>query len=158
MLLRLTHAHGHPRLECWPRGAGTIAAPVVERRGAGSDSSASSEAASESDPDRCREAFSRAERCDIDHVLPWADGGPTNRANLMCLCRRHHVLKTHGNWQPLRTQSDGTVVWRGPDGKEYLGRASLPAEPEDTPPGEADGAVVVDKAVAGETTGADPPF
>lgn len=100
----------------------------------------------------------RARRCDIDHVLPWADGGPTSRANLMCLCRRHHVLKTHADWRPLRTQSDGTVVWRGPDGNEYTGRATLPVEPEDAPPGEADGAVVVDEAVAGETTGADPPF
>lgn len=32
-------------------------------------------------------------RCEIDHLHPWADGGPTNQHNLICLCRRHHHLK-----------------------------------------------------------------
>jgi hypothetical protein len=31
---------------------------------------------------------------DADHVLPHTDGGQTDCANLCCLCRRHHRLKT----------------------------------------------------------------
>jgi hypothetical protein len=37
----------------------------------------------------------RAVWADLDHVLPHADGGATDCANLCCLCRRHHRLKTH---------------------------------------------------------------
>ena len=57
-----------------------------------------------------------AERCDIDHVTPWGDGGETDRANLMPLCRRHHLLKTFGEWSVRRRRDDGTVEWRAPDG------------------------------------------
>lgn len=57
-----------------------------------------------------------AERCDIDHVTAWQDDGRTDRANLMPLCRRHHVLKTHGEWTVARRRDDGTVEWRAPDG------------------------------------------
>lgn len=30
--------------------------------------------------------------CDAHHILPWAEGGPTDLGNLRLLCRRHHVL------------------------------------------------------------------
>ena len=33
----------------------------------------------------------RYERCDVDHVLPWAAGGPTDRANGRLRCPRHNV-------------------------------------------------------------------
>ena len=36
-----------------------------------------------------------AEACDTDHVIPYAEGGPTASDNLAPLCRRHHRLKTH---------------------------------------------------------------
>ncbi len=39
-----------------------------------------------------------ARRCDLDHVVP-APGGPTTPANLICLCRHHHRLKTHTRWR-----------------------------------------------------------
>ncbi|WP_163620906.1 HNH endonuclease signature motif containing protein, partial [Microbacterium sp. B35-30] len=32
-------------------------------------------------------------RCDIDHTIDHAHGGPTSHDNLAHLCRRHHVLK-----------------------------------------------------------------
>jgi hypothetical protein len=32
---------------------------------------------------------------DLDHVTAHACGGPTDCANLCCLCRRHHRIKTH---------------------------------------------------------------
>lgn len=92
----------------------------------------------------------RASGCDVDHGLAWAEGGRTDRDNLACLCRRHHVLKTHGGWNRLRTDEDGTVVWRGPDGGEYVGRPRL--DPGETVPYEGE---AVDPV---EVTGADPPF
>lgn len=42
--------------------------------------------------DGCR---TPAERCDIDHIIPWPQGG-TRADNLQVLCRRHHRLKTAG--------------------------------------------------------------
>ncbi len=38
-----------------------------------------------------------ATRCDLDHAIPWPRGA-TTAANLGPLCRRHHVLKTHAEW------------------------------------------------------------
>ncbi|WP_240630658.1 HNH endonuclease signature motif containing protein [Mycolicibacterium sp. GF69] len=34
-----------------------------------------------------------ADRCDIDHTIPWPLG-PTHPSNLKCLCRKHHLMKT----------------------------------------------------------------
>ena len=40
-----------------------------------------------------------AEGCDLDHVIPYSEGGPTASDNIGPLCRRHHRLKTHhGGW------------------------------------------------------------
>ncbi|MGQ7786198.1 HNH endonuclease signature motif containing protein, partial [Nesterenkonia sp. K-15-9-6] len=36
-----------------------------------------------------------AQRCDLDHRLPYP-AGPTSGPNLQALCRRHHRLKSHG--------------------------------------------------------------
>ncbi len=30
-----------------------------------------------------------ATECDIDHTVPYADGGATHPSNLKCLCRKH---------------------------------------------------------------------
>jgi hypothetical protein len=30
--------------------------------------------------------------CDLHHVRPWQEGGPTNRDNIVALCRVHHAL------------------------------------------------------------------
>jgi hypothetical protein len=68
----------------------------------------------------------RAAACDIDHAQPWESGGRTDRDNLGCLCRRHHVLKTHGGWSLQSRAPDGSVRWRGPDGRVYEG-AALPS-------------------------------
>ena len=32
--------------------------------------------------------------CDIDHTVPYADGGPTHASNLKCYCRTHTTTKT----------------------------------------------------------------
>lgn len=85
----------------------------------------------------------RAAGCDIDHAEPWESGGLTDRANLGCLCRRHHVLKTHGNWTLESRAPDGSVRWRGPDGRVFEGAnltvrerllSSVPLVAQDRPP------------------------
>jgi Domain of unknown function (DUF222)/HNH endonuclease len=54
---------------------------------------------------RCRDLTCRAPgcdepamHCDIDHTIPYADGGLTHPSNLKSLCRKHHLLKTCWGW------------------------------------------------------------
>jgi hypothetical protein len=47
--------------------------------------------------------------CDLDHVVPFPVGS-TVLANLACLCRRHHRLKTHGHWS-LTMSPLGVCTW-----------------------------------------------
>ena len=37
--------------------------------------------------------------CDAHHLRHWVQGGPTDLANLVLLCRRHHVLCHEGGWK-----------------------------------------------------------
>ncbi len=79
---------------------------------------------------RCRDLTCRfpgcsrpAVACDLDHTVPFnhadpACGGLTVFANLKCLCRQHHRLKTFGGWGD-RQLADGTVVWTSPTGQTY---------------------------------------
>jgi len=46
------------------------------------------------------------EALEIDHVLPFTDGGPTSLANLARLCHWHHYLKTHQRYRLLRVNDD----------------------------------------------------
>jgi Domain of unknown function (DUF222)/HNH endonuclease len=50
-----------------------------------------------------------ADQCDIDHVKPYAQGGPTSAANTILLCRRHHRLKTLGLWK-VEVKPDGSII------------------------------------------------
>jgi hypothetical protein len=56
---------------------------------------------------------------DVDHAIPWDEGGQTNPGNLGFLCRRHHRLKTQGGWR-LESDSDGSCTWISPRGKRYF--------------------------------------
>ena len=68
-----------------------------------------------------------ARRCDQDHIDPYVpidEGGPpgqTNPANLACLCRRHHRLKTFTGWRYERA-GPGTYHWTNPHGLTYTSR------------------------------------
>ena len=75
---------------------------------------------------RCRDLTCRfpgcdraAIRCDVDHTIPFGDGGRTHASNLKCLCRIHHLLKTFGGWHD-RQLRDGTVIWTSPSGDTYV--------------------------------------
>jgi hypothetical protein len=60
-----------------------------------------------------------AQICDIDHVIPYP-AGVTHPSNLVCLCRKHHHLKTFwaGDWN-LNLSPDGAAVWTAPTGRTY---------------------------------------
>ena len=73
---------------------------------------------------------------DLDHVVPHADGGATSCANLCCLCRRHHRLKTHAPGWRFTMAADATLEVTTPSG---ITRATRPPglripEPDDPPP------------------------
>ncbi len=54
-------------------------------------------------------------RVDLDHVVPFAAGGPTSAHNLAMLCRRHHRAKTRGRWR-YRVLGPGLYEWTSPSG------------------------------------------
>ncbi len=52
---------------------------------------------------RCRDLTCRfpgcdhpAIDCDLDHTIPYAQGGPTHAGNLKCYCRTHQLLSLFG--------------------------------------------------------------
>jgi hypothetical protein len=53
---------------------------------------------------------------DLDHVVPHATGGETACANLCCLCRRHHRLKTHAPGWSFAMSADGVLTVTTPSG------------------------------------------
>lgn len=67
----------------------------------------------------------RAIACQIDHAVPWDDGGPTDAQNLGALCVRHHQLKTHAGWEILESAPDGSCTWRSPAGRDYRREPAL---------------------------------
>jgi Domain of unknown function (DUF222) len=75
---------------------------------------------------RCRDLTCRFPGCnhpataaDIDHTIPYGDGGPTHASNLKCLCRHHHLLKTFWGWHDEQLP-DATVIWTSPAGARYI--------------------------------------
>ncbi|WP_298742144.1 HNH endonuclease signature motif containing protein [uncultured Microbacterium sp.] len=71
----------------------------------------------------CRRA---AIRCEIDHTIDAALGGPTALWNLAHLCQRHHSMKQFTRWK-VRQLSGGILEWTSPTGRIY--REDAPAPP-----------------------------
>jgi Domain of unknown function (DUF222) len=63
----------------------------------------------------CRQA---AWRADLDHTIPYDNGGRTCPCNLGGGCRRHHQLKQHPRWMLEQTQP-GHFTWTTPAGRTY---------------------------------------
>jgi Domain of unknown function (DUF222) len=75
---------------------------------------------------RCRDLTCRwpgcdqpAINCDIDHSIPYAEGGKTHAANLNCKCRTHHLTKTFLGWREQQLP-DGTLILKSPAGQTYV--------------------------------------
>jgi hypothetical protein len=60
-----------------------------------------------------------ASQCDLDHVIPYGDGGLTHASNINCKCRSHHLMKTFLGWLEKQLP-DGTVIFTLPDGQTYV--------------------------------------
>ena len=61
---------------------------------------------------------------EIDHIVPFAEGGPTHIDNLARLCRWHHHLKTYCGYR----------LEGGPGRWKWVGPESSPPEPASSPP------------------------
>ncbi|MGY1696003.1 DUF222 domain-containing protein [Geodermatophilus sp. SYSU D00814] len=75
---------------------------------------------------------------DADHVLPHAAGGATDCANLCCLCRSHHRVKTFARGWRFHMAADGTLTVTTPSGITRTTRPPglrPPPPPEPEPPG-----------------------
>ena len=73
-----------------------------------------------------RDRVCQVPRCDmsigleIDHIIPFAEGGPTTFENLVRLCKRHHLQKTHDGFRLVKIAvgreggSESRWAWRAP--------------------------------------------
>lgn len=72
-----------------------------------------------------------ADRDDLDHIAPFdhdldtagvppGTPGQTRADNLQALCRRHHLLKTHGGWSVVRDRASGITTWTAPTGRVHV--------------------------------------
>lgn len=71
-----------------------------------------------------------AQYCQLDHVVPWAHGGPTDADNLQALCGRCHRLKSEGRVRvigkddgPGSGQLRARATWVTPTGHAYVGES-----------------------------------
>jgi hypothetical protein len=60
---------------------------------------------------------------ELDHVRARALGGPTNAANLIPACGRHHHLKHDAGWSIHHDPDRGITSWRTPRGRTYTNYA-----------------------------------
>ncbi|SPM27804.1 HNH endonuclease signature motif containing protein [Mycobacterium terramassiliense] len=75
---------------------------------------------------RCRDLTCRwpgcdcpAVQCDLDHTIPYGQGGLTHASNLKCYCRTHHLIKTFMGWADQQL-ADGTLILTSPAGHTYV--------------------------------------
>jgi len=83
-------------------------------------------AARERDRYSCRFPGCESRRVDLHHILFWANGGETNLANIICLCKRHHRL-IHDKSIIIATLSDGAFAFYLPNGTLISSSPPLPS-------------------------------
>lgn len=59
-----------------------------------------------------------ADRCELDHLVPFDHGGPTTPDNLQSLSRKGHTRKTKRQWT-AQAHPDGTIHWTSLLGQRY---------------------------------------
>ena len=64
-------------------------------------------------------ASSLSRKKQVDHTIPYDQGGESGIGNYGPMTTPHHRLKTHGRWQ-VRQPFPGIYVWRDPHGAFYL--------------------------------------
>lgn len=66
-----------------------------------------------------------AENCDLDHRIPWAQGGPTDVGHLAPACRHDHVIRHRAGWTYTRL-ANGDHKWTSPFRHTYTTRPERP--------------------------------
>ncbi len=61
----------------------------------------------------------RARAGDVDHQVPYRQGGPTATPNTHLPCRKHHRAKDKAGWK-VTTPTPGVWIWTSPAGAIYL--------------------------------------
>ncbi len=64
-------------------------------------------------------ASSTSDSMQVDHTVPYHQGGITGVGNYGPMTTRHHRIKTHGGWQ-VQQPFPGIYIWRDPYGAYYL--------------------------------------
>ena len=86
---------------------------------------------------RCRFPGCTARRCDVHHVMHWAQGGATRLDNLVQLCRRHHRAVHEGGLRVTLddatgaarfTLADGRPLPEAPESPRWAGAALAPVD------------------------------
>ncbi len=65
--------------------------------------------------------------CQVHHVIPRSEGGPTALPNLLLLCSFHHLVAIHRWGWRITLHGDGTTTAVSPDGCRVLHSHSPPA-------------------------------
>ncbi|WRH24268.1 DUF222 domain-containing protein [Arthrobacter sp. JZ12] len=72
--------------------------------------------------------------CEIDHTIPWHQGGYTRADNLAALCKRHHMFKSEGLWHYTQP-NEGTIKATSFAGRIYTTEPETdPAQAQAPPP------------------------
>ncbi len=64
-------------------------------------------------------ASSLSRKQQVDHTIPYDEGGETGIGNYGPMTTSHHRIKTHGGWQ-VQQPFPGIYVWRDPHGAFYI--------------------------------------
>ena len=76
--------------------------------------------------------------CQIHHLVPRSDGGPTALHNLVPLCGFHHLIVIHRWGWTLRLKPDGTTLATSPDGRRTYHSHGPPSPGQhNSPPSQA---------------------
>jgi hypothetical protein len=120
----------HPDTDC---GCPVLGAPPASD---GYEPTAGQRRFTETRDRRCRmpNGGQRVGWADLDHVVPHTCGGQTDCANLCCLCRSHHRLKTFARGWRFRIEPDGTLHVTSPSGITRTTRPPGLRLPEPQPP------------------------
>ena len=70
-----------------------------------------------------------AMRCEFHHLVPWEDGGTTDVANGVPLCRRHHHSVHDRGWAMFKAR-DASIVVIAPDGRRMVSRPPVVPAPD----------------------------
>ena len=71
---------------------------------------------------------------EVHHVVHWSDGGPTDTANLVCVCPKHHRLHHQGQLGIVGDADRGTLSFTNRHGQPIRPSGARPRPPGAPPP------------------------